>query len=82
MVTEADGTRERAIRVAEGHARALERIFNVARTVDSKTMSLQYLKTLKSVGQSPSTKFVQPLEMTSILRPFVDSCTGTSGAAE
>jgi hypothetical protein len=35
--------------------------------VDAKTMSLQYLDTLKQIGQSPSTKFVIPMEFTNLL---------------
>ena len=30
-------------------------------------MTLQYLETLKVVGSAPSTKFVLPLELTSLL---------------
>jgi regulator of protease activity HflC (stomatin/prohibitin superfamily) len=83
MVTEADGKREAAIRVAEGRkqaailraegqALALEKVFAVARTVDSKTMSLQYLAALKAVGAGAATKIVVPFELTNLLRPFVE----------
>src|SRR2546422_909805 len=41
--------------------------FEVAKGVDAKTMSLQYLEALKSLGASPATKFVLPLELTSLL---------------
>jgi hypothetical protein len=33
-------------------------------------MNLQYLETLKSLGQSPSTKWIMPLELTSLIQPF------------
>ena len=33
-------------------------------------MSLQYLEALKSLGQSPATKFVIPLEFTKLVEPF------------
>jgi len=50
----------------------------VARNVDSKTMSLQYFETLKQLGESPATKFVFPMEFTSLLRPFLNLSAGDS----
>ena len=43
----------------------------MASTVDARTMSLQYFDTLKSLGESPSTKFIFPMEFTSMLSPFL-----------
>ena len=40
----------------------------MAKTIDGKTMSLQYLDTLKALGDSPSTKFIFPMEFTGLLR--------------
>jgi hypothetical protein len=57
---------------AEGFALALDKVFAVAQTVDSKTMSLQYLDALRALGQSPATKFVVPMEFTTMLRPLID----------
>ncbi len=57
---------------AEGFSTALERIYSVANTVDSKTMSLQYFDTLKSLGGIPSTKFIFPIEFTSMLSGFLN----------
>ena len=71
-ILRAEGDRQAAILRAEGFALALGTIFNVARTVDSKTMTLQYLEALKSLGAGASTKFVFPLEFTSLLRPMID----------
>ncbi len=71
-ILEAEGARQSAILRAEGVSRALERIFEVARTLDSKTMSLQYLETLKALGAGPSTKLLIPIELTSLLRPFLE----------
>ena len=34
-------------------------------------MSLQYFDTLKSLGDSPSTKWIFPMEFTSMLSPFL-----------
>ncbi|NOZ28002.1 MAG: SPFH/Band 7/PHB domain protein [Chloroflexi bacterium] len=70
-ILEAEGNRQAAILQAEGFALALEKIYNIARTIDDKTMNLQYLETLKAIGVSPATKFVLPMEFTNLLRPFV-----------
>ena len=78
-ILEAEGQRQAAILRAEGFALALEKIFNVAHTVDSKTMSLQYLDALKALGASAATKFVVPVEFTNLLRPFLEH---TSDAAD
>ena len=78
-ILEAEGARQAAILRAEGFALALEKVFAVARTVDSKTMSMQYLDTLRALGAAPATKFVVPMEFTSLLRPFLEH---TAKAAE
>ncbi len=70
-ILRAEGDRQAAILRAQGFALALENIYNVARTIDDKTMSLQYLETLKNIGASPATKFVLPMEFTNLLRPFL-----------
>jgi len=80
-ILEAQGQREADILRAEGHAIGLERIFNVAKTVDSKTMSLQYLDALRTIGNSAATKILLPMELTSLLRPFTDY-TGRSNQAD
>jgi regulator of protease activity HflC (stomatin/prohibitin superfamily) len=66
-ILKAEGDRQAAILRAEGFALALAKIFEVAHDVDAKTMSLQYLETLKVMGASPSTKFIVPMEFTSLL---------------
>src|SRR6187200_3491030 len=63
-ILRSEGDRQAAILRAEGFSQALERIFTAASTVDSKTMALQYLEALKSIGASPSTKYVIPTEFT------------------
>ncbi|MDI7275288.1 MAG: SPFH domain-containing protein [Anaerolineae bacterium] len=70
-ILEAEGGRQAAILNAEGYALALEKIYSAARTVDSKTMSLQYLEALKALGAGQSTKFVLPMEFTRLLEPFI-----------
>lgn len=69
-ILKAEGGRRASILQAEGFSMALNRIFKVAKTVDSKTMSLQYLEALKALGASPATKFVFPMEFANLLRPF------------
>lgn len=66
-ILRAEGDRQAAILRAEGFALALTKIFESAREVDAKTMSLQYLDALKQLGASPSTKFVIPVELTNLL---------------
>jgi regulator of protease activity HflC (stomatin/prohibitin superfamily) len=55
---------------AEGFAAALDKIFEVAQTVDQKTMTLQYFETLKEMGTSPSTKYIFPLEFSQFIERF------------
>jgi regulator of protease activity HflC (stomatin/prohibitin superfamily) len=71
-ILKAEGDRQAAILRAEGFALALDKIFSVARNVDSKTMTLQYLDALKALGESPATKFVFPMEFTRLLAPLGD----------
>jgi regulator of protease activity HflC (stomatin/prohibitin superfamily) len=63
----AEGARQSAILRAEGFSLALAKIFEVAKTLDANTMSLQYLEALKQIGNSPSTKLVVPMELTGLL---------------
>ncbi|MDI6783692.1 MAG: SPFH domain-containing protein [bacterium] len=71
-ILRAEGDRQAAILRAEGFALALQKIFDVAKGIDAKTMSLQYLETLKSLGAGASTKFIFPMEFTNLLKPFID----------
>ena len=66
-ILRAEGDKQSAILRAEGFKEALTRIFEAAKDVDEKTMTLQYLDTLKALGASPSSKFVFPLEFTKML---------------
>src|SRR5574339_765399 len=70
-ILQAEGERQAQLLRAEGFAQALEAIFNAAKSVDQKTMTLQYFETLKSIGMSPSTKYIFPLEFTSMLDNFL-----------
>ena len=71
-ILEAEGQKQAQVLKAEGFAVALEKIFASASTIDQKTMTLQYFETLKSVGQGASTKFIFPMEFTSMLSNFVN----------
>jgi regulator of protease activity HflC (stomatin/prohibitin superfamily) len=69
-ILRAEGDRQAAILRAEGFALALEQIYSAASKVDQKTMALQYLEAFKALGASPSTKYVLPLEITSLADTF------------
>ncbi len=70
-ILSAEGERQAQLLRAEGFAQALEAIYNAAKTVDQKTMTLQYFETLKSIGASPSTKYIFPMEFTGMLENFL-----------
>ncbi|MEM5774505.1 MAG: SPFH domain-containing protein [Anaerolineaceae bacterium] len=67
----AEGEREAQLRRAEGFADALGEIYKIAQTVDTQTMTLQYFETLKRMAESPATKFIFPMEFTSLLTDFL-----------
>jgi regulator of protease activity HflC (stomatin/prohibitin superfamily) len=70
-ILEAEGQQQAQELKAQGFARALDHIFSTAQNVDQKTMTLQYFDTLKSIGSSPSTKYIFPMEFTSLLDNFL-----------
>ena len=70
-ILEAEGSREAQLLRAEGYSAALERIFSIAQNIDQKTMTLQYFEALKDIGLGASTKFIFPMEFTSMLENFV-----------
>jgi len=67
----AEGERQAQLLRAEGYANALQVIFGIANTIDSKTLTLQYFETLKNMATSPATKFIFPMEFTSLLSNFL-----------
>src|SRR5213083_554137 len=71
-ILKAEGDRQAAILRAEGFSLALDKIFSVAKNIDSKTLTLQYLDALKSLGEGAATKFIFPLEFTKLLQPLSD----------
>jgi regulator of protease activity HflC (stomatin/prohibitin superfamily) len=70
-ILRAEGDRQSQLLRAEGYSDALARIFTVANTIDQKTITLQYFETLKSMAASPSTKYIFPMEFTSMLGNFI-----------
>src|SRR3989441_8146107 len=63
----AEGSKQSQVLVADGYAQALGLIFSAAKNIDAKTMALQYLDALKEIGKSPSTKYIFPMEFTSLV---------------
>jgi len=70
-ILRAEGDKQSAILKAEGYALALEKIFGAAKAIDQKTMTLQYFETLKSIGSGPATKYIFPMEFTSMIQNFL-----------
>jgi regulator of protease activity HflC (stomatin/prohibitin superfamily) len=81
-ILRAEGEKQSAILRAQGFGEALTRIFEAARQVDEKTMTLQYLDTLKALGESPSSKFLFPLEFTRLLEGLARSPGGNGTRSE
>jgi regulator of protease activity HflC (stomatin/prohibitin superfamily) len=75
----AEGERQAAILRAEGFALALQTINQQASTADQKTMSLQYLEALKSIGASPASKIVVPMELSGLVAGLVAVADGARG---
>ncbi len=70
IILAAQAEREAQLLRAEGFSLALGKIYETAQSVDQKTMTLQYFETLKTMGMSPSTKYIFPMEFTSLLENF------------
>ena len=84
-ILRAEGNKQSQILVADGYAQALGLIFSAAKNIDAKTMALQYLDALKEIGKSPSTKYIFPMEFTSLvsrLKGFVEESTEGRARAE
>jgi regulator of protease activity HflC (stomatin/prohibitin superfamily) len=66
-ILRAEGEKSAQLLRAEGFSAALDKIFEIAQTIDTNTMTLQYFEALKNIGASPSTKYIFPLEFTSMM---------------
>jgi regulator of protease activity HflC (stomatin/prohibitin superfamily) len=81
IILRAEGDRQASILRAEGYAIALDKIAEVARRLDSRTMSLQYLEAIKALGAGPASKFVVPMELTNFLRPLAEHTARAADSA-
>jgi regulator of protease activity HflC (stomatin/prohibitin superfamily) len=72
VILKAEGAREAQLLNAEGYSNALEKIYSVAKNVESKTITLKYFETLKELGASPATKYIFPMEFTTLLKDFIE----------
>ena len=72
----AEGEKQAQLLRAEGFSAALDKIFEIAQTIDQKTMTLQYFETLKEMGTSPSTKFIFPMEFSQFIERFTRGSEG------
>jgi regulator of protease activity HflC (stomatin/prohibitin superfamily) len=72
-ILRAEGERQAQLLRAEGYGMALERINQAAAILDSRTVTLQYFDTLKTMGTNPATKFIFPLEFTGLIGDFLKS---------
>jgi len=70
-ILQAEGEKQAQVLRAEGFSVALEKIFATAKSIDQKTMTLQYFETLKALGAGASTKYIFPMEFTGMLEDFV-----------
>jgi regulator of protease activity HflC (stomatin/prohibitin superfamily) len=70
-ILRAEGEKESQLLRAEGYQKALEAIYAAAKKIDQQTMTLQYFETLKSMAASPATKYIFPMEFTSMISDFV-----------
>lgn len=65
-ILDAEGQRQAQQLRAEGFAIALQKIFDTAKGIDQNTLTLQYFEALKAIGAGASTKYIFPLEFTSL----------------
>jgi regulator of protease activity HflC (stomatin/prohibitin superfamily) len=71
-VTEAVGYREAQIKKAEGDAEALRKLYEVAANIDEKTLRLRYFAMLADLGHTASTKYILPVELIDLVKPFAE----------
>ncbi|MCS7163024.1 MAG: SPFH/Band 7/PHB domain protein [Bacteroidia bacterium] len=63
LILQAEAQRQAQLLAAEGYALALQKINEAASQLSQNALTLQYLETLKNLGQSTSTKWVIPMEI-------------------
>ena len=72
-ILRAEGDRQAQFLLQQGRAAGLQALQEEAKDLDSNTMMLQYLDSLRALGASPSTKYVVPVELVSLLGNFLSS---------
>lgn len=70
-ILRAEGEKQAQLLRAEGYTAALEKINGVASTLDQRSITIQYFETLKSMAEKPSTKYIFPMEFTSMMGSFI-----------
>lgn len=71
-ILEAEGERQAQLLRAQGFSKALESISESAKVADNNTLLLQYLDVVKAMGNSPNSKFVLPMEISSLMGKVTD----------
>ncbi len=74
-ILRAEGEKQAQLLRAEGYSAALEKINGVATTLDQRSITIQYFETLKSMAEKPSTKYIFPMEFTSMMGSFIKGQT-------
>ena len=80
-ILRAEGRRQSQILEAEGFATALRTINAAAEVAHSNTMGLQYLDMMRTLGDSPSTKWIIPMELARVARSIGDRLSAMTAAS-
>jgi regulator of protease activity HflC (stomatin/prohibitin superfamily) len=70
LILRAEAKRQASILKAEGYSKALDTIQSIAKDIDSKTLGIEYLDTLKNMASGSSKKYVIPNELLNITGQF------------
>ncbi|MCC6614405.1 MAG: SPFH/Band 7/PHB domain protein [Anaerolineae bacterium] len=73
MILKAEGDRQAQLLKAQGYSAALKALEEEAHSLTEHTLMLQYLETLRQVGASASTKFIVPMEVTSLMERLTNT---------
>ncbi len=76
QILRAEAERRAAILRAEGFAKALQLINNVAQDLDQRVLTLQYLTMMEQMANTPSSKFVIPMEFTTFMKDVASRVSG------
>ena len=80
-ILRAEGRRQSQILEAEGFATALRTINAAAEVAHANTMGLQYLDMMRTLGDSPSTKWIIPMELARVARSIGDRLSAMTAAS-